>query len=272
MILSNEKYQLTIIPSLNQGLLDTKIKVPFTYIINPKPPVKLNVSETTESSFLVSWTNSECSKGTELVILKEGEVVEEYILSEGINEYLVEELDRCSDYVIEIFGSNDNIRSNESQIMLAITENGEDIPFNLESHALDIQVIIKENMTKCVSEYIIEICEAVGEECNSEDNTNCTTVVLKSNQLTSIFANMTESTVYAVTVTGIDHHNQTSFKSEVLCGRTSSKDKILVDVDQITDRNFTLLLKLDEIEAKEEINVNNLEASVNCKCKQRLLH
>ena len=260
-----ENYELIIIPSVNQGLLDTRIKVPFTYIINPKPPVKLNVSETTESSFLVSWTNSDCSKGTELVILKEGAVVEEYILGEGINEYLVDKLDRCSDYVIELFGANDNIRSNESQIMLAITENGDNIPFNLKSHALDIQVIFKQNMSKCVSEYIVEICEVIGEECNSEYNTNCTTVVLKSNQLSHIFTNMTESTVYSVTVTGIDHHNQTTFKSEVLCSRTSSEDEILLDVVQITENNFTLLLNLDEIKAEEEIDVSLLEAFVMCK-------
>ena len=48
-----ERYELTIIPSVNQRLLDTRIKVPITYIINPKPPMKMNVSDETESTVLV---------------------------------------------------------------------------------------------------------------------------------------------------------------------------------------------------------------------------
>ena len=217
-----------MIPSVNHRLVDTRIKIPFTYIVSPKPPVKLNVSETTESSFLVSWNSSECSKGTEVVVLQEGKVVEEYILGEGITEYQVEKLDRCSDYVIELFGLHNNKRSNESQIMLAITDNGEDIPIRLENDEMDIKVIVKENMTKYVSEYIIDICESA-EECTTEGKANCTTVVMKSNHLTHTFANLTESTLYAVTVTGLDHHNQTSFRSKVQCSRTGSRDKILLD-------------------------------------------
>ena len=75
-------------------------------------------------------------------------------MSEGINEYLVDKLDRCSDYVIELFGLHNNKRSNESQIMLAITDHGEDIPIHLEKDAMDITVIVMENMTKYVSESI----------------------------------------------------------------------------------------------------------------------
>eukprot|EP00092_Neocalanus_flemingeri_P029036 GFUD01031522.1.p1 GENE.GFUD01031522.1~~GFUD01031522.1.p1 ORF type:complete len:2660 (+),score=730.01 GFUD01031522.1:322-8301(+) len=260
-----EKYELTIVPSVNQQLLDTRIKVPFTYIINPKPPVKLNVTDTTESSFLVSWVSSGCSMGTEVVVLKEGKVVEEYILSEAISEYRVENLERCSDYVIELFGLHNNKRSNESQIMLAITDHGEDIAINIEADIMNMTVTVMENMTKCVSEYTINICEA-GDECTEDGQANCTSVVMKSNHLSHTFTNLTEKTLYTVTVTGQDHHNQTTWQSQLQCSRTGDRARILLEPVHVTEHNFTLLLNLDEIQAEEDLIIN-LKASISCEQK-----
>ena len=161
-------YELTIIPSVNQNLLSTRIKMPFSYLTHPKPPVNVTVANVTDSSFIVGWVSSACSRGTEMVILREGKTVEEYILSEGISEHKVENLQRCSDYIIEPHGLYNNKRSKESQIMLATTNHGKDIPISLETNLTDIAVTVIENMTKCVSEYIIDLCEAAV-ECLGED-------------------------------------------------------------------------------------------------------
>ena len=48
-------YELTILPSVNHRLIETKIKVPFTYILHPKPPSNLNVSELERAMLLYSY-------------------------------------------------------------------------------------------------------------------------------------------------------------------------------------------------------------------------
>ena len=66
-----EKYRMTIIPSVNQELRNMTITELFTYIVTPKPPMKLNITDITESSFVVNWASSGCSEGTEIVLVKD---------------------------------------------------------------------------------------------------------------------------------------------------------------------------------------------------------
>ena len=178
------KHELTIIPYVNQNLLNTRIKMP-SYLTHPKPPVNVTVANVTDSSSIVGWVSSACSRDTEMVILREGKTVEEYILSE-------ENLQRCSGYIIELHGLYNNERSKESQIMLATTNHGKDIPISLETNLTDIAVTVIENMTKCVSEYIIDLCEAAV-ECLENGQDTCKTVY---SQLNHTFRNQTEDTLY----------------------------------------------------------------------------
>ena len=229
-------YEVTILPSIGENLLDTGVTIPFTFLTQPRPPVVMNITDISDNSFVVSWVNSGCSAGTILVLTRQGEIMEEVTLAEEVREYRVEGLDSCSDYIIELYGRHNGRKSNESQMMLAITNHEGKIPVIINPGHANITVTVGENKTRCVAEYTIEICEAA-EDCIEDEDSKCETATIENSKLSHTFSSLHEGTVYSVLVTGRDYQNLTSCKSSLQCCMTNH---IVLYPIEITEHNITL--------------------------------
>ena len=77
---------------------------PFTLVDKLQPPESMNISNITNTSFLVSWKTNQCTntKEVEVVISKNGSIVMEYRPPAHSREHMFTQLESCTDYLVQV--------------------------------------------------------------------------------------------------------------------------------------------------------------------------
>ena len=127
--------------------------LPFTFITLVKLPDSLEVSNVTENSAQVSWTGSDCSNSHQVLIVinKDGETEQEYQPQPQETDQLIQGLQPCSDYLVQVFGIEDGVTSDLAQMMFIITKPEVTDSVTLQAESQDtLAVNIGTDLSKCL--------------------------------------------------------------------------------------------------------------------------
>ena len=149
---SCHEYNLVLTPKLNGSLIYPDFQIPFIYKEKILPPSSMTITNITHNSMVVSWKQNDCmSSGEVLIVVSQDEkIIHEYKPKPYELEYLMTDLESCTYYLIEVFTLESSIRSEESQMMVAITQPDQNVQLKATPHSNSIHVLVESITPKCV--------------------------------------------------------------------------------------------------------------------------
>ena len=219
------KYEVRVEAEASSGLKGEFI-LPFTFISSVKPPASIAVTNVTENTALLTWSHSDCSNSDQvlIVIYKDGDVVKEYQPQPQETEQLLQGLQACSDYLVEVYGLQGGDTSDLSQMMLLITRPDITGAISLQSRAEALVLNLETDFSKCLQvkchsdeaelstaaqEVRVTACQSEDELCEAQ--TQCHTATIQPNASRVTLTEKKPNTHYGVSLhfTLLDNSTET---------------------------------------------------------------
>ena len=154
---SCKHYTLLLTPQINGSLIYPDFQTTFIYKEKILPPSSIAITNLTQNSAVVSWILNDCMTGGEVLIVvsQDEKIIHEYKPKPYELEYLLTDLESCTYYLIQVFTLESSIRSEESQMMVAITQPDPNVELKIYPHSNSIHVLVESIKRQCVK---VEAC------------------------------------------------------------------------------------------------------------------